>query len=600
MMNPPPRFFGHRVPLGAVGLLLVGLSLAAYSPYFGAGFSGDDFIFLSMLEGAVPYDPLPGFWYGRMDSFPAFQAIWWLDPAVEGAFLRPLASWTLTLLYGTFGRNAVPYHVLLAAMHGLVAFTAFLVLRRLSKRDGVSLLAALLFLVCEDHGMTVAWITTITDLLCALFLNLALLTHIVSREERRRSLFVLPPVLFLAAVTSKETAIVYPLIVAAYEFFFAERLAASGEGVPKGARGRLSVFVSSSRAWGVPLLVPAGYLLLYLCLLPPMRNLLYIDPIREPARYLGALLGNLPVMAAGLLTQFLPSLVILLPKTLPWARAGGAVLILLLGWALLPHRRERALLFALAAFVIALLPGLATAPAERLLYTPSTYGFYVVAWLIAALPPLRRRVAADLPRGVRVLGSAWGWYLLLSAAAVPVVLLFFYPSMWISGMRLPERTVLRSLPLLEEAGDEHVVYLNTSSSFNTFYLSDVYRYYLDEFIDVRVLSSFNGRMRARSEGERVLVLKTEDDGWLGNMFARIARVNPELSPGDTYETDLFTAAIREITSDGREAREVRFEFRVPLGDPSLALLMYDGESYRRWTPSPEWQALNPTIDPHGF
>ena len=596
--TPSAHVLGRAVPLWAVALALIALGLIAYSPYLSAGFAGDDIIFINMLEGAIPYDPMQGFWSVKVDSYQGFTLLWWAEPGVEGAFLRPLASWTLTLLRGTFGRNAVPFHATLVIVHAMAAYSAFLVLRRLSGRDTPALLAALLFLICEDHGMTVAWIATITDLLCVLFLNLAFLCHLIARQERKPWLFGLSLVIFLAAITSKETAVVYPVIVATYELFFADRLDDKHEKV--NPLERLRLFFRHWWAWAIPLAVCAAYMTLYRSLVPPMRNLMYLDPFSQPGRYLVKMLTNLPVMFVGLLTQLLPSIALMVPGALPFVAGAGVVLIALLVWALLPYRRERAVWFSLVVFVLGLLPGLATDSSERLLYFSSVYGLFVVAWLIIQIPGLRRVTTPDAPPGVRILGPVWGWYLLVSALILPVALLFVYPSMWIPGLQLPERTVLDSLPLIEEGDHEHVVYLNTNSSFNTFYLPDIYRYHRGQYVDLRMLSSFNGHVWARQESERVLVLRTEDAGWLNNMFARIVRVTPEFAAGDVYTTQLFTATILAVTPDRQDVQEVRFEFVLPLDDPSLGLLYYDGQTYRPWKPSADWALLNPTLDPFGF
>ena len=275
------------------------------------------------------------------------------------------------------------------------------------------------------------------------------------------------------------------------------------------------------------------------------------------------------------------------------------MLALLLG-ALWPYRHERALWFALTAFVLGLLPGLAAPPGERQLYWPSAYGLFVVAWLALQLPVLRRRFMPDAPPGVRFLGAAWGWYLLLATVITPLALLLVYPSVWIPGLQLPEQTVLDSLPLIDADEHEHVVYLNTNSSFNTFYLPDIYRYHRGQYIDLRLLSSFNGRVWARQEGERALTLRSEDSGWLDNMFADIVRTSPGFSVGDAYNTPLFSAVVLAVTPEGLEVQEARFEFTLPLTAPSLALIYYDGQDYRRWRPSPEWELLNPTLDPLAF
>jgi hypothetical protein len=589
---------GRTIPRWGIAIFFLLSSLAAYIAYLNIGFSADDFIFINMLEGAIPYNPVYGFWYGEIDAYPGFNSLWWLEKGVEGAFLRPLPSWVLTLFYHAFSRNDLPYHLLLVVTHGMVAFTAFLVLRRLSRQVIPAFLAALLFLICEDHGMTVAWITTLTDLLCVLFLNLAFLCHMVGRQDGKRWSFWLSLVFFLAALTSKETAIVYPMIIIAFELLYADRLKGDPLGMTLPIRFRY--FLQHWRAWGIPLITFAVYMIFYRNLVPPMRNMMYIDPIAQPLDYLSAAITNLPVMSVGLLTQFLPSLAVMLPASRPFVIVVGVILIILLVWVLLPYRRERTVWFALLIFVLGLLPGLATDPGERLLYFPSVFGLYVIAWLIIQIPFLRRLTLPDAPPGVRVLGSAWGWYLMISALILPLILLFIYPSMWIPGLQLPENTMLDSLVHIDQNKHEHVIYLNTNSSFNTFYLPDIYRYHRGEYLDLRILSSFNGRVWARQESDHVLVLKTEDFGWLNNMFARTVRLTPVFAESDAYINSSFTATVLSVTPDRQDVQEVRFEFTLPLDDPSMVLLYYDGQTFRRWEPSSEWQLLNPTLDPFSF
>ena len=587
--------FGRRLPLWLIGLAFVALGLIAYSPYLQSGFACDDIIFINMMDGAIPYSPVTGFWSAPVDEYPGFTNLWWYQAGAEGSFLRPLPTWTLSLLYAGFGRNAFPFHVTMSVLHGLVAYTAFLVLRRLSGRDIPALLAGLLFLICDDHGMTVAWIATITDLMCALFLNLAVLAHMAGRQRRRPCVLILSLVWFLLAMMSKETAAIYPVIVISYEFVFADRLPAQ-EGKFNLVQ-RLQLFLRHAWAWLAPLLVFGGYMLLYRSLTTPMRNLMYLDPFAQPAQYLRAMVSNLPVMFVGLLTPMLPSMAAMVSGLLPVMVVSGVLLVGMLLWALWPYRTERAVWFALLVFVLTLLPGLATDPGERLLYFPSVYGLFVVAWLICQLPFLRRRLSPPAAKGIRILGQVWAWYLLVAVLAAPLLLLAVYPSMWIPGLQLPEKSMLDSLRLIDNRQPEHVVYLNTNSSFNTFYLPDMYRYHRGQYLDMRLLSSFNGRVSVRQVGAQALELRTEEKGWLNNMFARIVRVTPGFQVGESYTTPLFTATIQTVTPDGKDVTQVRFDFNVPLDDPSLLLLVWDGDDYLEWQPSEQWQLLNETLDP---
>lgn len=590
--------FGRVFPLWMVALAFLLLGLLAYAPYFSYGFAADDFIFINMIEGATPHNPWLGFWSVPADQYQGFTQLWWVDTPSVGAFLRPVPSWTLTALYAAFGRNAVPFHITSAFIHSLVAFTAFLLLRRFSGRDLPALLAALLFLICEDHAMTVAWIATMTDLLCALFLNLALLCHVVARKERRPRLFAASLVFFLIAFASKETAAIYPVIVGVYEFIFADRLAGDKKGVTLAARLKLTL--KSWWAWAIPLTVFAAYMAFYRSLLPPFTTMMYVDPFSQPGRYLATAIPNIPVLFLALLSQFLPSIALMVPGTLHIAAGLGLVMTVLLVWALLPYRGEPTIWFSLVVFAFALLPGLATDPGERLLYYPSVFGFFPVAWMILHIPSLRRRFMAESPAGKRMLGPLWGWYLLVSAAILPLVLLFVYPTMWIPSMAWPEKTVVDSLPFIDEDAHEHVIYLNTNSSFNTFYLPDIYRYHRDEYLDLRVLSSFNGSVEARSEFPDTLVLRTRDRGWLSNLFASIIRVDPDFAVGEEYVTDTFTATILQVTPGQQDVFEVRFHFNLSLDDPSVVLIFWDGKNYQCWQPTSEWSLLNSTVERFSF
>jgi len=592
------QLMGRVLPTWVIGLFLVALGMVAYAPYFSMGFSGDDFMFISMLEGALPYNPWLGFWYGDMVDFPGFTQLWWFQEGISGAFLRPLPAWVISFLYFLFQRNAFPYHALSAFVHGLSAFIGFLLLRKLTGHDKPSLLAAFLFLICEDHAMTVAWITTLTDLLCAFFLYLALLCHISARESWRLWLFVASILLALLGMLCKETAAIYPVIIMAYEFIFAGRLKVSGSEMS--FKQRIRLFAHNWWAWVTLLALFSVYLILYQAIVPPMRTLLYQDPFSQPLRYLGMMLVNLPVMYLSLISPFFPSLAAFIPGILGPLAAAGGILLVLLFVTLLPYKEQRSLWFVFLLFFLGLLPGLAADPGERLLYYPSLFGFYVVAWLIIQIPSLIRQAKIKLGSRERYLGLAWGGYLLFATLILPLILLFAAPGMWISGMLLPENSVLESLPFIDDELHEHVIFLNTNSSYNTFYLPDIYRYHRGEFIDLRQLSSFKGYVWARQDSAETLTLKTDGHGWLDNLFARAVRLRSGFHAGDNYDTPLFRATILEVTTDGEDVLQVRFEFNLPLNDPSLVIFYFDGDTYRRWQPSEEWQRLNMRLDPEGF
>ncbi|UCC49392.1 MAG: hypothetical protein JSV41_04245, partial [Gemmatimonadota bacterium] len=60
----------------------------------------------------------------------------------------------------------------------------------------------------------------------------------------------------------------------------------------------------------------------------------------------------------------------------------------------------------------------------------------------------------------------------------------------------------------------------------------------------------------------------------------VLRSSRPLRQGKVYEEDPFTATLQTLTTDGRDVVAVRFHVRVPLSDPSLLVLTWDGAAFR--------------------
>ena len=161
-------------------LLLIAVSLALNWPYLTSGFLGEDYIFLDTLkQEPVSYSRLRGLWSAW--DHPALTNLWWFEGGggEVGGFWRPVPSLLFEGSVRLFGERAFPLHLLYAVVHGLVGGTLFLLVRRITDRPLVALLASLFFLSCEDHSLGVGWIAMGTDLVCVLFVNLSLLAHAV-------------------------------------------------------------------------------------------------------------------------------------------------------------------------------------------------------------------------------------------------------------------------------------------------------------------------------------------------------------------------------------------------------------------------------------
>jgi len=529
-------------------VFLVLVSIAYNWDYLRGGFQADDLVFLGLMK----QDPLQhSRWLGMWaaDQVPALTNLWWFEGEGVKAFFRPLPSLVFEGSVRVLGEWAFPLHLLSLLVHGLVAGTLFLLVRRLTGRPWLALLAGIFFLSCEDHSMGVGFISMVTDLLCVLFINLALLAHAAWLEERRAWLLAASLAALVPALLSKESAVVAPLGIALMTLLLPAGREAELDWGRAALRKRVRTFLKDWSSWVPALLVIVAYLALYRALgFGGLSSGMYIDPFASPVRYLGHLVIHLPTMWLATLTP--------IPPSLPWFMSGLSVpfavagLVLFIVWlaALRPLRRSGLVLWAMALYILALLPQMATDASERALYFPAVAASIVLAILLVQIGFIARRLAPDRPPAPRLARIA-GW-------------------------------CLTTLPYIEERDPGHVLILNTPGCFHTFYLQPAIEYGLGYPVDVHVLSSMNGVLSVERLDETDFVLHADRPGWLTNPFAAVLRSPGPARQGKVYEEDLFTATLLTMTRDRRDVRAVRFHVRMPLSDPSLLVLMWDGEAFR--------------------
>jgi Flp pilus assembly protein TadD len=147
-------------------------------------------------------------------------------------YYRPMFTILLTVEYHLFGLWPQGYHVLSLLLHTLCAVAAYLVLRALSRSNGVSVIASLLFAVIPIHSEAVCWISAVSDLLFSLFLLTSLYFYLRASEPANGAhAKARPPgntsgrwltlaaslLMFLLCLLSKETGLSLVLLILAYE-----------------------------------------------------------------------------------------------------------------------------------------------------------------------------------------------------------------------------------------------------------------------------------------------------------------------------------------------------------------------------------------------
>ena len=154
----------------------------------------------------------------------------WTQSMLQGTgnYYRPLFELWLLLQYSLFGLHPWAYHLASVLLHIAVVALAYALFKGLTGDRLTAAMGAIIFAVHPTHIETVAWISGVTDLLCAFFVLASFVAYLRSREDRTSSAprvwwQVASLALFAMAMMSKETALVMPVLLVAYEWWLAKK-----------------------------------------------------------------------------------------------------------------------------------------------------------------------------------------------------------------------------------------------------------------------------------------------------------------------------------------------------------------------------------------
>ena len=153
-----------------------------------------------------------------------------MAPNSLGNYYRPLNILWFRLNDALFGLRPAGWHATTILLHLLVTLCVYEVARRVTGRPVVSALTALLFGVHPMRHEVVAWVSGSTESLWSVMAFGAFLAYLKSREmeKDRWRWMALSVGLYAAAMLDKETAFVFPLLVFAHSWIYAE----NSEGIP--------------------------------------------------------------------------------------------------------------------------------------------------------------------------------------------------------------------------------------------------------------------------------------------------------------------------------------------------------------------------------
>lgn len=139
----------------------------------------------------------------------------WSQQDSAGLYYRPIFLLWLRLNHAIFELSPGAFHFSSICMHVTATALLYFVVRKLVKDGRAAAVAALLFGVHPLHNESVAWVSGVTDPLAACGIFASLLCFLRWQESESRKWQVWAVVLFVAAILSKETAVVLVLVIAA-------------------------------------------------------------------------------------------------------------------------------------------------------------------------------------------------------------------------------------------------------------------------------------------------------------------------------------------------------------------------------------------------
>ena len=205
---------GAALRPGVLLRVALALSAAVYARTVTFDFVFDDRIQITFNEWIQSLRFLPYYFVTQV------KVVVLAAPQWAGNYYRPLFNVWLALNYDVFGAIPGWWHLSTVAAHVFVTWLVYLLAKRLTGNETTAALAALLFGINPLHIEAVAWISGVAEVQVAGGMILSFLAYLNWRdgEKHRRWWMAASLAAFALAVLSKETAVVFPALVLAYEW----------------------------------------------------------------------------------------------------------------------------------------------------------------------------------------------------------------------------------------------------------------------------------------------------------------------------------------------------------------------------------------------
>ncbi|MCK5594683.1 tetratricopeptide repeat protein [bacterium] len=195
-------------------LVLILAGIAAYLTSFQNSFVWDDI-------GLITINPYIKSWKHIGDIFTSFL---YYKTGDGGTFYRPIVSLSFLIDYSIWKGNPVGYHLTNLLLHVTNAILLYKIIFALFKEEKTAFFTSLLFVVHPIHTEAIAYISGRADPISILFMLSSLLLFITYGSQNKFRGMFFSVVFYMLALLTKEYAIIFVLLLAAYGICFKPKI----------------------------------------------------------------------------------------------------------------------------------------------------------------------------------------------------------------------------------------------------------------------------------------------------------------------------------------------------------------------------------------
>jgi len=213
--------------------LLIFIVFLMYTHTFDAGFMFDDYAQQEMLKlisrGEREVNifnfvttPEEATYYTQMTAVP-----WWTNTSWRIRYFRPVASVSHLIDYTLWKSNPLPYHVHNVVLYAVLAVLLYVLYAAFFRHAWAAFCGALIFTLEPCHYMTVRWIASRNDIICAVFLVASLIFYLRFFEKRRPLPGLFFILSYILALCTKEISFIFPVLILIHDLIRFKNLKAA-------------------------------------------------------------------------------------------------------------------------------------------------------------------------------------------------------------------------------------------------------------------------------------------------------------------------------------------------------------------------------------